>query len=125
MQESLLTNQAMHCIDKIGSNSTMSTFMLDAWLSLEGFLVQCGKLPPRLEDLDPAALASFVERQSSECKNVELLLMKLVGIRMILLESGCVMEQLAPLSVRLKRQRLANDKNGNYRFVKILAAAPR
>ncbi|RDJ98728.1 hypothetical protein [Paraburkholderia lacunae] len=125
MTESSLKNQAMRCIDKIGSNSTMSTIMLDAWLSLERFLVQYGKLPPRLEDLDAAALASFVERQSSECVNVELLLMNLVGIRMILLESGCTMEQLAPLSVRVKRQRLANDKNGNYRFVKILAAAAR
>jgi len=125
MQESALKNQAMHCIDRIGCNSTMSTIMLDAWLSLERFLAQCGKLPPRLEDIDAAALASFVERQSAECINVELLLMNLVGIRMILLESGCAIEQLAPLSVRVKRQRLANDKNGNYRFVKTLAAAVR
>ncbi|MFM0152699.1 hypothetical protein PQR05_19165 [Paraburkholderia sediminicola] len=103
----------------------MSTIMLNAWLSLEQFLFECGKLPPRLEGLDAAALASFVERQSSECMNVELLLMNLGGIRMILLTSGCATEQLAPLSVCVKRQRLANDKNGKYRFVKILTTATR
>ena len=125
MQESSLKDQVMHCIDKIGSNSTMSTIMLDAWLSLERFLVQCDKLPSRLEDIDAATLSGFVERQSSQCIDVELFLMMLAGIRMILLESGCAIEQLAPLSVHVKRQRLANDKNGNYRFVKVLAAAVR
>ena len=99
--------------------------MLDAWLSLEQFLARCGKLPSRLEDIDAATLAGFAERQSSECINVEQFLMMLAGIRMILLVSGCAIEQLAPLSVHVKRQRLANDKNGNYRFVKVLAAAVR
>ena len=71
--------------------------MLDAWLSLEQFLVQCGKLPSRLEDIDAATLAGFAERQSSECINVEQFLMMLAGIRMILLVSGCAIEQLAAI----------------------------
>ena len=123
MTESSLTNQVMRCIENIGCNSTMSTIMLKAWLALEQFLVRSGKLPPRLEDLEAAVLAGFVERYSRECANVELLLVELAGIRMILLESGYPMEQLAALSVPVRRQRLANDKNGKYRFVKTLDAA--
>jgi hypothetical protein len=123
MTESSLNNQVKRCIENIGCNDTMSTFMLKAWLALEQFLVRCEKLPPRLEDLEAAALAGFVEHYLKECANVELLLVELAGIRMILLESGHPIEQLAALSVPVRRQRLANDKNGKYRFVKTLAAA--
>lgn len=52
--------------------------MLYAWLALERFLVQRGKRPSWLQDIEIATLAGFVKRQSSECRNVELFLMMLM-----------------------------------------------
>lgn len=42
---------------------------------------------------------------------------------MMLLGSDCAMEQLARLSVYVKRQRPVNDKSRKCRFMEILAAA--
>lgn len=122
MTESLLIDQVKNCINTIGCNNKMSTIMTTAWITLERFIARFTTLPARLEDLDMALLACFVESHSQACVDVELLLLELTGIRMILLHSGFSQNQLTALSVRVKRERVANDKNGKYRFAKKLCA---
>jgi hypothetical protein len=121
MSDSLL-DEVKYCVEKIGCNDSMSTIMTTAWLSLEHFIAQSTALPARLQDLDAVLLARFVEARSKGCADVELLLLELTGIRMILLQSGFPTNQLTALSVRVKRERLANDKDGKYRFAKKLCA---
>ncbi|SHK75593.1 hypothetical protein [Paraburkholderia terricola] len=120
MSDSILIKHVKHCIDKIGCNEVMRVVTTTVWFALEHFIAQYSATPTRLEDLDVALLARFVETRSQGCVDVELLLLEITSIRMVLLESGFLHNQLTGLSVRVKRERLANDKNGKYRFAKTL-----
>jgi len=98
----------------------MCAIMVNVWFEFEQTMVPHSPRPIRLHDLDVASLAGFIEVRSKRCVNVELLLLEITCIRMVLLESGFLNNQLAVLSVRIKRERLPNDENGKYRFGKTL-----
>ncbi|MDR6477293.1 hypothetical protein J2778_004794 [Paraburkholderia graminis] len=120
MSDSSLLEQVKRCADKIGCNEMMCAIMVNVWFEFEQTMVPRSPRPIRLHDLDVASLARFIEVRSKRCVNVELLLLEITCIRMVLLESGFLNNQLAALSVRIKRERLANDENGKYRFGKTL-----
>lgn len=120
MSDSSLLEQVKRCADKIGCNDMMRVIMTEVWLEFEQSIVPSSLHPLRLQDLDVALLAGFVEVRSKRCVDVELLLLEITCIRMVLLESGFLHSQLSGLSVRIKRERLANDENGKYRFAKRL-----
>ncbi|MEX3765019.1 hypothetical protein [Paraburkholderia phenoliruptrix] len=120
MPDSQLLQHVKRCADTIGCNETMRAIMVKVWLEFEQSIDPYSSGPVRLPDLDIALLATFVELRSKRCVDVELLLLEITCIRMVLLESGFLQNQLATLSVRIKRERLANDANGKYRFAKAL-----
>ena len=120
MSDSSLLEQVKHCADKIGCNDMMRVIMAKVWLEFEQSIASFSSHPLQLQDLDVALLAGFVEMRSKRCVDVELLLLEITCIRMVLLESGFLRNQLSGLSVRMKRERLANDENGKYRFAKRL-----
>ena len=120
MSNSSLLEQVKRCADKIGCNDMMRAIMAKVWLEFEQSIAPYPSYPFRLQDLDVALLAGFVEARSKQCVDVELLLLEITCIRMVLLESGFLHNQLTGLSVRVKRHRLANDENGKYRFAKTL-----
>ncbi|EIF28155.1 hypothetical protein BCh11DRAFT_08055 [Burkholderia sp. Ch1-1] len=120
MSDSSLLEQVKRCADKIGCNDMMRAIMSNVWLEFERSIAPYSSLPGRLPDLDLALLAGFIQARSKRCVDVELLLLEITCIRMVLLESGFLRNQLSELSVRIRRDRLANDENGKYRFAKTL-----
>lgn len=120
MPDSQLLQHVKRCAGTIGCNETMRAIMVKVWLEFEQSIDPYSSGLLRLPDLDIALLASFIELRSKRCVDVELLLLEITCIRMVLLESGFLHNQLATLSVRIKRKRLANDANGKYRFAKAL-----
>jgi hypothetical protein len=98
----------------------MRVIMTKVWLEFEQSIAPFSLYPLQLRDLDLELLACFIEVRSKRCVDVELLLLEITCIRMVLLESGFLHNQLSGLSVRIKRERLANDENGKYRFAKRL-----
>lgn len=120
MSDSSLLEQVRRCADKIGCNDTMRVIMAKVWLEFERSIASFSLHPPRLRDLDLELIAGFIEVRSKRCVDVELLLLEITCIRMVLLESGFLHNQLSGLSVLIKRERLANDENGKYRFAKRL-----
>ncbi|TDY25489.1 hypothetical protein B0G81_5960 [Paraburkholderia sp. BL6665CI2N2] len=120
MSDSSFLEQVSRCADKIGSNDMMRAIMAKVWHEFEQSIAPNSSYPLRLRDLDVPLLAGFVEARSKQCLDVELLLLEITCIRMVLLESGFLHNQLSELSVRVKRHRLANDEKGKYRFAKKL-----
>ncbi|MFM0558153.1 hypothetical protein P0D69_45775 [Paraburkholderia sediminicola] len=120
MPESSLLEQVKRCADKIGCNDMMRAIMAKVWLEFEQSIAPYSSHPLPLQELDVALLAGFVGARSKRCGDVELLLLEITCIRMVMLESGFLHNQLTGLSVRVKRHRLANDENGKYRFAKTL-----
>jgi hypothetical protein len=120
MSNSSFVEQIKLFADNIGCNNMMRDIMANVWLGFENYIAENSAYPIRLKDLDIATLAAFVEMRSKQCVDVELLLLEITCIRMILLESGFSHSQLTDLRVRIKRERLANDENGKYRFAKVL-----
>lgn len=120
MPDFSLLEQVKRCADKIGYNDVIRVIMAKVWLEFEQSIAPFSSHPLQLQDLDVALLAGFVEMRSKRCVDVELLLLEITCIRMVLLESGFLHNQLSGLSVRIKRERLANDENGKYRFAKRL-----
>ncbi|MFM0414792.1 hypothetical protein [Paraburkholderia aromaticivorans] len=122
MSDSLLIQQVRYCADKIGFNETLHAVTNTVWLAVEQFIARYSELPTRLEELNIASLARFIETRSKENPDVESLLLELTCVRLILLESGFSHNELTQLSVRVRRERLANDKRGKYQFAKRLYA---
>ncbi|MEQ5841402.1 hypothetical protein N0A02_18390 [Paraburkholderia acidicola] len=120
MSDSSLLEQVKRCADKIGCNDMMRVIMAKVWLEVEQSIAPFWSHPLQLQDLDVALLAGFVEMRSKQSIDVELLLLEITCIRMVLLQSGFLHNQLSGLSVRIKRERLANDESGKYRFTKRL-----
>ncbi|PZR42323.1 hypothetical protein [Paraburkholderia fungorum] len=120
MSDSSLLEQVKRCAEKIGCNDMMRAIMAKVWLEFEQSIVPFSSHPLRLQEVDLELLARFIEVRSKRCVDVELLLLEITCMRMALLESGFLHNQLGGLSVRIKRERLANDENGKYRFAKRL-----
>ncbi|TCK96524.1 hypothetical protein [Paraburkholderia sp. BL9I2N2] len=120
MSDSSFLEQVSRCADKIGCNDMMRAIMAKVWHEFEQSIAANSSYPLRLRDLDVPLLAGFVEARSKRCVDVELLLLEITCIRIVLLESGFLHNQLSELSVRVKRHRLANDEKGKYRFAKKL-----
>jgi hypothetical protein len=122
MSDSILIHQVRYCADEIGFNETLHAVTNTVWLAVEQFITRYSELPTRLEELNIASLARFIETRSKENPDVESLLLELTCVRLILLESGFSHNELTQLSVRVRRERLANDKRGKYQFAKRLYA---
>ena len=120
MSDSSLLEQVKRCAEKIGCNDMMRAIMAKVWLEFEQSIVPISSHPLRLQEVDLELLARFIEVRSKRCVDVESLLLEITCMRMALLESGFLHSQLGGLSVRIKRERLANDENGKYRFAKRL-----
>ncbi|MCX4149029.1 MULTISPECIES: hypothetical protein [Paraburkholderia] len=122
MSDSLLIHQVRYCAERIGFNDTMRTITNTVWLAIEQFTARFSEIPKRLEDLNVASVARFIETRSEGNPDVESLLLELTCVRLILLESGFSHNELTQLSVRVRRERLVNDKSGKYQFAKRLYA---
>jgi hypothetical protein len=122
MSDSLFIHQVRNCADKIGLNDTMRIITITVWLAIEHFTSQYSGTPNQLENLSVASVARFIETRSEGNLDVESLLLEITCVRLILLESGFSHNELTQLSVRVKRERLVNDKSGKYRFAKRLYA---
>ncbi len=120
MSDSSLLEQVKRCADKIECNDMMRAIMAKVWLEFEQSIAPFSSHPLRLQELNLELLAGFIQVRSKRCVDIELLLLEITCIRMVLLESGFLHNQLSGLRVRIKRERLANDENGKYRFAKRL-----
>ncbi|MEX3900104.1 hypothetical protein [Paraburkholderia sp. BR10954] len=120
MSNTSLLEQIELCADNIGVNEKTCNVMTNVWLDFESYMAENSVRPTRLQDLNMATLSTFVEIRSKRCADVELLLLEITCLRLVLLESGFAHKELTDLRVRIKRKRLGNDKNGKYRFAKVL-----
>jgi hypothetical protein len=121
MSEIVLAHQARCRAEQIGLNEYMRSITSAVWTAFERFLPLDSTCPAQLEDMDVQLVERFIASRAEDCTDVEVLLVEIACIRLTLSASGFHHRQLAALRVRVKRERLANDANGKYRFAKTLA----
>jgi hypothetical protein len=122
MSDSPFIHQVKNCADKIGLNETMRNIAVTVWLAIEDFTSQYSDIPSQIENLNVASVARFIGTRSKKNLDVESLLLELTCVRLVLLDAGFSRNELVQISVRVKRERLGNDKSGKYRFAKKLCA---